>query len=74
MRQFLLRNVKYKIQFVECANLGWDKRIFFYKNYKIYFPYDIDYFFIPGIHLYSCTRDIVTNIAGWVSDNAKLGG
>ena len=53
---------------------GMKKILDFYKNFKIYFPYDIDYFFIPGINLYSCTRDIVTNIAGWVSDNGRQGG
>ncbi|HEY2809973.1 MAG TPA: glycosyltransferase family 25 protein [Rhabdochlamydiaceae bacterium] len=53
---------------------GMKKILDFYKTYKIYFPYDIDYFFIPEINLYNCTRDIVTNIPGWLSDNAKIGG
>jgi len=47
------------------------KLLDFFKTYKIYFPYDIDYFFVPGINLYQLNRDIVTNIAGGESDNAK---
>jgi len=50
---------------------GMKKLLDFFKTYKIYFPYDIDYFFVPGINLYQLNRDIVTNIAGGESDNAK---
>ena len=49
---------------------GMEKLLNFFKTYKIYFPYDIDYFLAPGIQLYACTRDIVTNIAVSESDNA----
>lgn len=50
---------------------GMKKLLDFFKTYKIYFPYDIDYFFVPGINFYACNRDIVTNIAGGESDNGK---
>ncbi len=50
---------------------GMKKILDFFKTYKIYFPYDIDYFFVPGIHFYALTRDIVTNIAGGESDNGQ---
>jgi GR25 family glycosyltransferase involved in LPS biosynthesis len=50
---------------------GMKKLLDFFKTYKIYFPYDIDYFFVPGINLYACNRDIVTNISGGDSDNAR---
>jgi hypothetical protein len=50
---------------------GMKKLLDFFKTYKFYFPYDIDYFFVPGINLYTCTRDIVTNIAVGPSDNGK---
>jgi GR25 family glycosyltransferase involved in LPS biosynthesis len=52
---------------------GMKKLLDFFKTYKIYFPYDIDYFFVPGINLYACPRDIVTNIAGGESDNGRPG-
>lgn len=48
---------------------GMKKILDFYKTHKIYFPYDIDYRFVPDINMYSCTRDIVTNISGATSDN-----
>ncbi|MDE3045270.1 MAG: glycosyltransferase family 25 protein [Verrucomicrobiota bacterium] len=50
---------------------GMKKILDFFKIYKIYFPYDIDYFLVPGIQLYACNRDIVTNISGGDSDNGK---
>jgi hypothetical protein len=43
----------------------------YFKTYKIYFPYDIDYFFVPGIQMYACNVDIVTNISGGISDNGQ---
>jgi GR25 family glycosyltransferase involved in LPS biosynthesis len=48
---------------------GMKKLLDYFKTYKVYFPYDIDYFFVPGINLYACNRDIVTNIGGGDSDN-----
>ena len=50
---------------------GMKKILDFFKTYKIYFPYDIDYFCVPDIHLYALSRDVVTNIAGGESDNAR---
>ncbi len=49
---------------------GMKKLLDFFKTYKVYFPYDIDYFLVPDIQIYACTRDIVTNIAVSESDNA----
>lgn len=48
---------------------GIIKLLDYFKTYKIYFPYDIDYFFVPGIKLYMSNEDIVTNIYGGDSDN-----
>jgi GR25 family glycosyltransferase involved in LPS biosynthesis len=50
---------------------GIKKLLEYFKTYKIYFPYDIDYFLVPGINLYMCNRDIVTNISGGISDNGQ---
>ena len=50
---------------------GMKKILDFFKEYKIYFPYDIDYFLVPGINMYALNRDIVTNIAGGESDNGQ---
>lgn len=47
---------------------GMKKILDYFKTYKIYFPYDLDYCFVPDIKLYQCVRDIVTNIPGGVSD------
>ncbi|HEY4830990.1 MAG TPA: glycosyltransferase family 25 protein, partial [Waddliaceae bacterium] len=50
---------------------GMKKLLEFFKTYKVYFPYDIDYFFVPGINLYALNKDVVTNIVGGESDNAQ---
>ncbi len=47
---------------------GMKKILDFFKTYKVYFPYDIDYFIVPGINLYMMNYDIVTNISGGESD------
>ena len=48
---------------------GMKKILDYFKANQIYFPYDIDYRFVPGIQMYSSSRDIVTNIPGAESDN-----
>lgn len=50
---------------------GIEKLLNYFKTYKLFFPYDMEYFFPPGIKLYACTRDIVTTTAGGISDNAN---
>lgn len=49
---------------------GIKKLLDYFKTHKVFFPYDMEYYFPPNIKLYGCTRDIVTNIAGGESDNA----
>ncbi len=53
---------------------GIKKILDYVKTYKIYFPYDVEYYYVPEIQLYQCNRDIITNIAGGISDNAVSGG
>jgi GR25 family glycosyltransferase involved in LPS biosynthesis len=50
---------------------GIKKILDYFKAYKLFFPYDMEYFFPPNIRLFSCTRDIVTVIAGGISDNGN---
>lgn len=40
----------------------------FFKKYKLFFPYDLDYCFVPNIRMYACKYDIVTNRVGGPSD------
>lgn len=50
---------------------GMEKLLDFFKTYKIFFPYDMDYFFPPGIQLYGCRKEIVTIQGGGISDNGS---
>ena len=51
---------------------GIKKILDFFQTYKLYFPYDIDSFFVPGINIYAFNRDIVTNLVGQESANAQV--
>ncbi|MCB1117631.1 MAG: glycosyltransferase family 25 protein [Chlamydiia bacterium] len=48
---------------------GIKKILNFFKTYNIYCPYDIDYFVVPGIKMYTTRYDIVGNTPGSPSDN-----
>lgn len=50
---------------------GMEKILNYFKTYSLFFPYDMEYFFPPGIRLYASPRDIVTTIAGGISDNGN---
>ncbi len=50
---------------------GIEKLLNYFMTYHLFFPYDMEYFFPPGIRLYACTRDIITTIAGGISDNGS---
>lgn len=53
------------------SRAGMKKILDYIKKYKIFYPYDIEYAYIPGIRLYNCNRDIVTNMVGASSDNGS---
>ncbi|MDE3046198.1 MAG: glycosyltransferase family 25 protein [Verrucomicrobiota bacterium] len=50
---------------------GIQKILQFFKTYKLFFPYDIDFCFVPDLQRYACSQDIVTTIAGGLSDNGN---
>jgi len=47
---------------------GMIKILEYFKKNKLFFPYDMEYCFVPEIRMYECKQDIVTNIAGGPSD------
>ena len=52
---------------------GIEKILAFFKKYKIYFPYDIDFFAPKGIKMYCLKKDLIGNRLGAESDNGKPG-
>lgn len=48
---------------------GIGKILSYYKQNRLFFPYDMEFCYAPGIRMYQCTRDIVTTISGALSDN-----
>jgi GR25 family glycosyltransferase involved in LPS biosynthesis len=48
---------------------GIRKILDFFQNYQIFLPYDLEYVLIPGILLYTVTRDVVSTQPKAASDN-----
>ena len=67
---FVKLGLRYGSHSMIIRRAGMKKLLDYFKTYKIFFPYDMEYFYPPNIQLYALTRDIVTNTAGAESDNA----
>lgn len=50
---------------------GMKKILDFIKKYKIFLPYDMDYYMSESIRMYSVLEDIVSNLPRGESDNGK---
>lgn len=48
---------------------GIKKILDYYKTYKLFIPYDMDYWLIPDIRMYHPNWDIISHRAGAASDN-----
>ncbi len=49
---------------------GITKILNYYKQYRIFLPYDVDFWLIPDLKMYSVRRDIVSHRCGAPSDNS----
>ena len=47
-----------------------EKILSFYQNFRIYLPYDLDYWLIPTLKMYAPASDIVSHKTGSASDNS----
>jgi GR25 family glycosyltransferase involved in LPS biosynthesis len=52
---------------------GIEKLLLFFKEHKIYLPYDLEYYLPKDIRLYSLRYDLVTNLVGALTDNREPG-
>lgn len=50
---------------------GMRKILNYYKTYGIYLPYDLDYWLIPDLKMYTVNKDIVSHRTGAPSDNSE---
>lgn len=48
---------------------GIKKLLDYFKRYKIFLPYDMDFYLVPEINLYTVTQDIVSTQPKAISDN-----
>lgn len=60
-KDFVIQGARYGAHSMIVRRSGMKKILNFFKTYKVFWPYDIDYCYPPGITLHSCTRDIVSN-------------
>lgn len=49
---------------------GMKKILDYFKMNRLYLPYDMDFWLVPGINLYSINKDIVSHRPGSPSDNS----
>jgi hypothetical protein len=48
---------------------GMQKILNFFKTYHIFLPYDIDFYAVPTIKMYTVQEDIVCSLIHSLSDN-----
>lgn len=71
--EFMQIGARYGAHSVVYRRSGIEKILAFFKKYKIYFPYDIDFFAPKGIKMYCLKKDLIGNRLGAESDNGKPG-
>ncbi|HSX11034.1 MAG TPA: glycosyltransferase family 25 protein [Chlamydiales bacterium] len=52
---------------------GMKKILDYFRTYRLYLPYDFDFWMVPDIQIYSVNEDIVSNRVGAPSDNSYPG-
>lgn len=48
---------------------GMEKILNYFKQYGVFLPYDMDFWLVPNLKMYSVNRDIVSHAAGSITDN-----
>ncbi|MCP5492322.1 MAG: glycosyltransferase family 25 protein [Chlamydiales bacterium] len=48
---------------------GMEKILSFFLKYKIFFPYDMDYYAAPGLKVFTVREDVVSTLSKAISDN-----
>ncbi len=68
---FIKTGARYGAHSMIIQKSGIKKLLDFFNHYKIFWPYDIDYYAINDIQLYTVSDDIVSNTPKSGSDNGK---
>lgn len=68
---FIKTGARYGAYSMIIRRSGMKKLLDFFKTYQLYLPYDIDFYAIPGIQLYTVSEDIVSTEPRALSDNAS---
>lgn len=68
---FIKTEARYGTHSMIIQRSGMKKFLDFFDVYHIFFPYDVDYYAINDINLYTVVDDVVSNKPGSPSDNAK---
>lgn len=50
---------------------GIEKILNYFKTYRIYLPYDMDFWLAPDLKMYAVNKDIVTHLIGAATDNGE---
>lgn len=72
-QDFLRTGMRYGAYSMIIRRSGMEKILKFYQEYSIFLPYDMDFWLIPGIRMYTVNDDIVSTDPTALSDNGTRG-
>lgn len=72
-RDFFKIGARYGAYSMVVRRSGMKKILDFFESYKIFLPYDMDFFLPEGIRLFTLTNDVVSTVPGALSDNLTCG-
>lgn len=70
-KKFMRIGARYGAHSMILTRSGIEKILNFFKQHKIYLPYDLEFIFPPGIRMYCTVEDVVSNLVQALSDNGS---
>lgn len=68
-KEFSSKRARYGAYSMIVRRSGMKKILDFFKEYKVFLPFDIDCFYAPGLKVYTCNKSIVAHQLNALSDN-----
>lgn len=68
-KDFSTKKARFGVYSMIVRRSGMKKILDFYKEYKVFLPFDIDCFYAPGLSIYTCNKSIVAHQLDALSDN-----
>ncbi len=69
--EFSRTGMRYGAYSMVIRHSGMKKILDYYNSYGVFLPYDMDFWLIPNLKMYSVNKEIVSHRAGSLSDNGR---